>query len=202
MEDLTGQVFADLTAVRPADYIKGKGTVWVWRCVCGNEVEIAANRVKKGHDLSCGCRRSRECATIKLCRHCGKQSFRKNRHGNFASVCQECYNAQTNDFKYRNPRTWMLQTAKRRARVQGVPFDLTYEDFEIPELCPVFGTPMFPGNGKMSDNSPSLDKIIPSLGYVKGNVAVISWKANRLKSNATAVEIRKLADWMDAQHAG
>jgi hypothetical protein len=33
------------------------------------------------------------------------------------------------------------------------------------------------------DNTPSLDKIIPSLGYVKGNVAVISWKANVMKSN-------------------
>ena len=36
MEDLTGLVFNDLTAVRPAEHVKGRGQVWVWRCVCGN----------------------------------------------------------------------------------------------------------------------------------------------------------------------
>lgn len=39
---------------------------------------------------------------------------------------------------------------------------------------------------------PSLDKIIPKLGYVKGNVWVVSNKANRIKSNATIEELELL----------
>ena len=41
----------------------------------------------------------------------------------------------------------------------------------------------------MQDNSPTLDRIVPELGYVPGNVAVISWKANRLKGNNTDPEL-------------
>ena len=50
----------------------------------------------------------------------------------------------------------------------------------------------WPGPG-----SPTLDRIVPSLGYVPGNVVVISHKANSIKSNATAAEIRAVADWLD-----
>jgi hypothetical protein len=49
------------------------------------------------------------------------------------------------------------------------------------------------------DTSPSLDKINPELGYVPGNVAIISYRANRIKNNGTAEEHRLIADWMDAQ---
>ena len=46
------------------------------------------------------------------------------------------------------------------------------------------------------DDSPSIDKIIPEKGYVKGNVAIISQLVNRVKNNAkTPEEIRQVADW-------
>ena len=41
-------------------------------------------------------------------------------------------------------------------------------------------------------SSPSLDKVIPSLGYVKGNIWVISYRANTIKNNCTFEEIEKL----------
>jgi len=53
----------------------------------------------------------------------------------------------------------------------------------VPEFCPVLGIKIVPGRqgkGKATeDNSPSLDKFIPEKGYVPGNIAVISWRANR-----------------------
>jgi hypothetical protein len=39
---------------------------------------------------------------------------------------------------------------------------------------------------------------VPAKGYVKGNVAVISTRANRIKSNATYKEIQMVADWVKA----
>lgn len=38
-------------------------------------------------------------------------------------------------------------------------------------------------------NDPSVDRIIPELGYTKGNVRVISNRANLLKNNASIEEI-------------
>jgi len=57
----------------------------------------------------------------------------------------------------------------------------------------VLGIPLKFG-GK--DYAPSMDKIIPALGYVKGNIQIISMRANRIKSNATTEELRLVADYM------
>lgn len=92
----------------------------------------------------------------------------------------------------------MLMRAKVRAKRDGVPFDITPDDIVIPERCPIFNTPLIISGGKKGpkDDSPSLDKRIPSLGYVKGNIEVISFKANRLKSSNTEETLTKLLEYM------
>lgn len=90
----------------------------------------------------------------------------------------------------------LLAHAKNRAKRKSLPFDLTVEDIIIPPICPVLGIPIFKGVGKPSDNSPSLDRIIPSLGYVRGNIAVISKRANQIKNNGSLAEIIKIAAWL------
>ena len=92
-----------------------------------------------------------------------------------------------------------INGAKRRALGKGLMCDLTVEYLYaiIPDNCPAFGTAFsFIENKKTTPTSPSLDRIIPALGYVKGNVAVISHLANTIKSYATAEEIQKVADWL------
>jgi hypothetical protein len=42
----------------------------------------------------------------------------------------------------------------------------------------------------------SIDKLIPELGYVPGNVFIVSWRANNLKSNSTIEELEKVLDYM------
>lgn len=85
----------------------------------------------------------------------------------------------------------MFRGAKARAKKAGLPFDLTLEDIVIPALCPALGTPMV---------KPSLDRTIPSLGYVKGNVQVISHRANRLKCDCTdANELLAVAAYIERQ---
>lgn len=50
-------------------------------------------------------------------------------------------------------------------------------------------------DGRQEDGSPSLDRLDCRKGYVRGNVEVISWKANRIKSNATVMELMKVATY-------
>lgn len=89
----------------------------------------------------------------------------------------------------------LLYSAKQRATKLKIPFSLTLDDIHIPEKCPVFGTELAIGKGRPKENSPSLDRIIPKLGYVSGNVIVISYRANVIKRDASAEELMKLAQF-------
>ena len=86
----------------------------------------------------------------------------------------------------------LVRAAKARAKKKGIPFDITIEDFILPEKCPLLEIPLTVGYGSSQENSYSLDKIIPDLGYVKGNVWVISNKANMIKNNASLEELKLL----------
>lgn len=88
-----------------------------------------------------------------------------------------------------------LRTAKARAERYQVPFDISVEDLEVGDYCPVFGTKFSWGN-KITKDTPSLDRVVPELGYVKGNVRVISMKANRAKSNSSVEELEKILEYM------
>lgn len=86
--------------------------------------------------------------------------------------------------------------ASARAKKAGVPFDLSLDDIVIPERCPVLGVVLIRGVGKATDNSPSIDRMNPALGYVRGNVTVVSWRANRIKNDGTAEEHEAIARFM------
>lgn len=91
--------------------------------------------------------------------------------------------------RYRESR--LLGWAKQRARKKKLPFNLTLEDIVIPDKCPALGIRLVPGEG--SSRSPTLDRIVPSLGYTRGNIVVISALANAIKSTGTPSEILKVA---------
>lgn len=76
----------------------------------------------------------------------------------------------------------------------GLEYDLTHDDIVIPDTCPIFDIPLIFDGRKRTDNSASIDRIDNSKGYVKGNVVVVSYKANRLKSDATLDELQTLID--------
>jgi len=54
-------------------------------------------------------------------------------------------------------------------------------------------------SGSFHDNSPSIDRMIPAKGYVKGNVQIISYRANRLKAHGSLEDLRKIVAWMERQ---
>lgn len=91
----------------------------------------------------------------------------------------------------------MIKNARNRALRLGVPFSLTVDDIVIPETCPVLGIPLVIAGGQSRDCSPSVDRIIPDLGYIPGNIVVMSHRANTLKNNATPDELYSIAKWLE-----
>ena len=93
----------------------------------------------------------------------------------------------------------LIAAAKTRAKRHGLEFHLDnpYCMEGIPSHCPILGIPLFPSHGRPTDNSPTIDRIDNSKGYVWGNCVIISYRANALKSNGTAEEHRAIADFMD-----
>ena len=100
-----------------------------------------------------------------------------------------------------DPRIGLLYAAKKRAKAEGLTFDLVVDDIIIPDVCPVLGIEMFKGTRKRKDNSPSVDRFLPVLGYTKNNIRVISWRANDLKKNATVEELTKVLSYMKGENA-
>ncbi len=102
----------------------------------------------------------------------------------------------------------MWDTAKRQAQKSGILFNLIPDDvravWPANNCCPIFKTPLKRNSTKgPSSTSPSLDKIVPRLGYVRGNIAIMSHLANRMKNDVTDPEIfRKIAAWLRQQKAG
>ena len=91
----------------------------------------------------------------------------------------------------RSWRNYALSRVKSKSKKFNIPFDLGPSDLEMPETCPVLGIILNYNNKGNTGHldSPSIDRIIPDLGYTKNNVRVISVRANLLKSNATVAEL-------------
>lgn len=103
---------------------------------------------------------------------------------------QREYLAGSPEAKIRN----LLCIARRRAIKGGMDFDVCIDDLVLPQKCPLLGIEInYAVNGRGArDDSPSIDRIDNSKGYVKGNVWVVSWRANRLKSNASLDELKRI----------
>jgi hypothetical protein len=82
---------------------------------------------------------------------------------------------------------------KANAKKSGIPFEITFDDLEWPDVCPLLDIKIhydkFDGKKGPRDNSPSIDRIDPDFGYVRGNVWVICNRANRIKSDAQWYEL-------------
>jgi hypothetical protein len=94
-----------------------------------------------------------------------------------------------------SPARMMLTAVRAKCKRLALPFNLELADIVIPTHCPVLGIELRKGDGVITNNSPSLDRIHPAKGYTKGNVLVVSHLANRIKSDATPDEIRQVADF-------
>lgn len=142
--------------------------------------------------------------------------MKKNREGFFVSEtereCTKCRNiftktsktttlcklCNTTRVKCYSIESKMFGRAKARAKERSIEFNLDKEDIIIPEICPILNIPIVYHSGSSGGkvNSPALDRIDNSKGYVKGNVIVISHLANMMKSCATEKQLLSFADWV------
>ena len=95
-----------------------------------------------------------------------------------------------------NPLQNYLIEIRSSAKKAGVPFNLTLDDFNIPKTCPILGIELVKNKLSAKDNSPSIDRIIPDIGYVKGNIQIISFLANKMKNSADFEQLRSFAKWV------
>lgn len=117
----------------------------------------------------------------------------------FQTRCKGCHTRSLTTSYRKHPEKYLLRAARKRAQEKGVPFTLTLGDIHIPDVCPVLGLPLEPIRSDIHQRagSPSIDEIIPGRGYVPGNVAVISWRANSLKRDGLLAEFRHLVRWLE-----
>jgi hypothetical protein len=106
---------------------------------------------------------------------------------------------QRKNNRLNNPGLTLWNYARYRAKKKGIHFDLQLEDVVVPECCPccrqpfVLGAPL----GRAVPQTPSLDRFKAELGYVKENIAVICFRCNTLKRDATLEELTNVARWMN-----
>ena len=77
-----------------------------------------------------------------------------------------------------NPQHYLWYVARTRARKYNTEFNIEESDIIIPVYCPILNCKLEKGEGY-------LDRVDNTKGYIKGNVRVISRKANLLKSSLT-----------------
>lgn len=87
-----------------------------------------------------------------------------------------------------------IANAKMRAKRSGLPCNITMLDVldAVADTCPLLGLPLVYATGKIHSNSPTIDRKVCEKGYTKDNIAVISHRANRLKSDSTVEELQLL----------
>ncbi len=94
----------------------------------------------------------------------------------------------------------LLNSSKQRAASRNREHSLTLDEIKNlwPEdnKCPVFGFELEWNSAGFRETSPSIDRIDSNKGYTKDNVQIISWKANRIKSNATQEDLEIVAKYM------
>lgn len=90
----------------------------------------------------------------------------------------------------KNVKSYLLSRIKSRAKRKNIPFNLEILDLEIPTHCPILGVKLEIGVKGNYFNSPSVDRIDNTLGYIKGNIAIISCKANSMKNSASIEEMK------------
>lgn len=185
--DLSGQKFTRLTVLGMSKQRSPQNEIlWDCLCDCGTKRKLTTRSLKCGNSRSCGCLR-RQLQSGENNHQARKNIERCN--GRFIPSTDEWYQS--------------AERIKNASKTRGIKFGFNssaelalYLKDIAPPKCPIFGTRFKKGAGRPQDQSPSVDKIIPSKGYVRGNIQIISHLANRMKNDATPKQLKQFAQWI------
>lgn len=157
---------------------------------------------------------------IKRCRVCREdkplETFRRNAkavdgHNSICRSCQQTIDAKKSAARLRSSRPndkelfelkvkrYLLALSRRRARESGIEHTIQADDIMIPETCPILGLPLEAYRGGYNRNSYSLDRVDNAKGYIPGNIRVISWRANVLKSSLTLAQAERIVAYIKGE---
>ena len=133
-----------------------------------------------------------------------RERYAENKN-DLADKVRSVHHSRWSDEKYRSQKKeqyvkrWLsdwsgqkIVQLRAKAKKQNLDFDIDASDIPLPDKCPIFGIVLQKSDGRLSNNSPSVDRINPMKGYVKGNVVVVSNKANSIKREATIGELKAM----------
>ena len=187
-------------------------------CDCGNRTTPSLANLRRGDATSCGCSRQRPMTEQQI-------EARRAYHRKYYDEHPEKYSAYSLASRVRRianadtrkaessarrlarkektrarsdscPQRTLVNNAKARAKHFAIPFEITVKDAEIPPMCPICGTELRRATHLKADHSPSIDRIVPALGYVPGNICVICNRCNTIKSNGTLEDHLRIAAYM------
>lgn len=130
--------------------------------------------------------------TCKICKtkeYREKYNLKRNLKYKIDPEFRDAEKQRSRNWRHKNPEKSILKDARRRSIEKNIPFNLSSEDIIIPEVCPILKIALNKNTGLWKDDSPSIDRIIPEKGYVKENIIIISYRANRIKNDHTISEI-------------
>lgn len=168
ISDIAGRRFGKRVAIRPINPAMDRGgTIWEFVCDCGKRGKASISCLKQLTGCGCGVAEANRKG--------------KRRTHNMTGTTEHL----------------LWASAKSRAKRRHIPFSISIYDINVPTTCPLLGITLKRNTAKGNrDTSPTLDRIIPSAGYVKNNVMVISHKANRGKATLSLGEMELLvANW-------
>lgn len=172
-------------------------------------INIKANKLKIKRDGNSRYNRKNTPNGYIYCGSCDQvleegKFYKKNKMGQYGKKTQKCRSCiqRTARRYYRhnkssalnklhsNPEKTIFNRVKARAKQNNIEFNLTIDDIVIPKKCPVLDIDIIPFDNSV--HSPSVDRLDPNKGYIKGNIKIISKKANAIKQNATSDELYKV----------
>ena len=102
-------------------------------------------------------------------------------------------NRYCREYRRRKPEKYLVRGCRVHAKKYGRVCTITEKDIRIPKRCPILNVPLVVG----TMHAPSVDRIDNRKGYVPGNVAVISRKANVFKGDMSLAQARRLVRYME-----
>lgn len=191
--DIRGKIFGRLTVLEQAP--RSYQTMWRCKCSCGTETIVASQYLRNGHTTSCGCYREELRPTY------AKKRDWKGDKNPAAIKCRRLYGNDyiTSDSIWYKRAVSVITRAKKDGTKVGFSSAMelaTYIKEISPAKCPVFNIKFTERGHGFSKWGPSVDKINPKLGYVRGNIQIISVMANCMKRDASKKELKMFANWV------